>query len=80
MTDETQQDPTQPPAQDGDSGTKQPDTAVQEPPAQDGDEHEVAAPVAVPQLLPTVEQGLTDLADNPGRTSVLTEAGHLVRE
>lgn len=56
------------------------DQGPAQPPAQDGDEHEVAAPVAVPQVLPTVDEGRNDLADNPGRVSVLTEAGHLVRE
>lgn len=50
------------------------------PPAQEGDKpDEMAKPVAQPKLQ-TLEQGKAELAENPERASVLTEAGHLVRE
>lgn len=50
------------------------------PPAQPGDPVvEVAKPEAKP-VLQSLEAGKAELDANPARGSVLTEAGHLVRE
>lgn len=54
--------------------------AVPEPAAQAGDpEPEVARPVAQP-VFQSIEEGRGELDANPGRTSVLTNVGVLVRE
>lgn len=49
------------------------------PPAQAGDPGETHVAEAKPVLLPTVEAGQAELDANPARSSVLTDAGHLVR-
>lgn len=51
-----------------------PDDGQQEPPQ----EQQLAIPGAVP-VQPSVEQAQAELADNPARTSVLSDAGHVVR-
>ena len=54
--------------------------APAEPPAQAGDpEPEVSKPEAKP-VLQSIEAGKAELDANPGRTSVQTDAGVLVRE
>jgi hypothetical protein len=61
-----------------------PDGHSEKPVAQDqapqvaNDESKVATPTAV--ALPTVEEAKADLDANPGRASVLSDAGHIVRE
>lgn len=68
------------PGDDQKAKTLPPEGRPKTPPAQDGDKpDEMAKPVAQPKLQ-TIEQGKAELAENPERASVLTEAGHLVRE
>lgn len=58
-----------------------PTAAPKAPPAQAGDDPEVARPKATPaQKLPSEEQAKAELDANPGRTSALSDKGHVVRE
>lgn len=58
-----------------------PATAPKTPPAQDGDEVEVSRPAATPATKhPSEKDARAELDENPTRTSVLSDKGHVVRE
>lgn len=50
------------------------------PPAQEGDPKVEVAKAEAKPVLKSLDEGKADLDAHPERTSVLTEAGHLVRE